>query len=370
MIPEILEGCGLLVAARRRGRARRGHRAAPRPSRGGARRSGAGRASAPSSATASRRRGRALPAGRARRGGVARREARHHLPAVFLPRRRRDRDRRSPRRARPARLPDRSRDHARPARRAGRHGAAAPRAEPALRAFGCCPSPLAARAAPSRARATTSSRATSAASARTSIARARGRHRGYLEAMGRVRAEPLPSPRPRARAAHLHAARRRATSWPSRGRDAAEIAATLRHPGGASERRVQRGRPRPLPSGSPRRGSRGPTREALGAVGRATGWCCSWARASSGRGSGPLIEGLARLRDRRAAASWWRARATPRRIGAWPLALGVAERVRWLGPRHRRGAALRDGRRRGPARALRAVRQRAPRGPRVAGCPC
>ena len=73
----------------------------------------------------------------------------------------------------PARPPDRSREHPGSARCAGGHGAATPRTGPALRAPA---SLLRARRAPRRpARAaTTSCRATSAVSARTSTARARG----------------------------------------------------------------------------------------------------------------------------------------------------------------------------------------------------
>ena len=61
-----------------------------------------------------------------------------------------------------------------------------------------------------------------------------------------------------------------------------------------------------------------------------------------------------------------RARATPRRISARADAPRTsASRVDWLGPRPDVERLVRDGRRRRAAHALRAVRQRAPRGARV-----
>ena len=204
MIPEILEGCGLLVAAGRRGR-RWPHaigRLLDRSRRGG----GAGRG-APASGAVERysfavRAARALPADRAGHGGWRADEARRHLPAVLLPRRRRDRHRRPARRARP-RAATTSSSSARagsPVPGVGVRRAAALPASPPCSA--CSRFALAARAAAARHGYDIVQSHERCLAPGSSIARARAAIAAYLEAMGRTAAGSI---------------RTTGSSWPSSG---------------------------------------------------------------------------------------------------------------------------------------------------------
>ena len=107
MIPEILEGCGALVPPGDVGRARRGHDAAPRrsPPRRAALGARARARCVERYSFAAARAHAAPPAAGPRRRAV---RIGAHLPAVLVPRRRRDRHGRAHGGAGPARIPDRA----------------------------------------------------------------------------------------------------------------------------------------------------------------------------------------------------------------------------------------------------------------------
>jgi len=156
-----------------------------------------------------------------------------------------------------------------------------------------------------------------------------GTHRGYLEALGRVRRSlyhrlVLSLER---RIFSLRAARYVVAI--SR-RDAAEIAGRYGTPPNRLSvvyNGVDLDRFHP----DHRARARGPTREALGLS--EGNWVVLFVGSGFERkGLGPLIEGLARLRDRRAALVV-AGKGDPAPYRRRALALGIADRVHWLGPR-------------------------------------
>ena len=315
--------------AGRRGRARRGDRAAGRRPRRGARARGGGPAPRRSSATASSpraassfpwstRRARARPGARLMKLGL-------DLPAVLVPRRRRDRHRGPARRA-PARGHDgRADQHARP-------GAACPAspvrplpvAAPSLRA----PPALvrARRPAPRRRGADydlvqSHERALGQDLYRAGEGCHRGVPRGHGPAAG-ARARIIGSSCALERrifqlraARHVVAISRRARPRSSGCTAPHPARVTLVYNGVDLERFHPDTRAPPPPpdararSASPRGG---------------VDACSSSARASSARGSGPLLEAFARVGGSRAAGWSWPARETRRRTSASPRASASA----------------------------------------------